>query len=150
MELNDLRTLVQKYEEGKTSIQEERDLKKYFNSNEIPEEFIAYKSLFNFNVASRKVEYSKEIQLNSKPKRKWAYAGVAASILIVMSFLFFNDLTNKKLDEQNLGTIEDPEQAYLKTKETLQMVADVFSEGREDLEYLNEFNKTKNKFIKEQ
>ncbi|WP_010230445.1 hypothetical protein [Gillisia marina] len=150
MELNDLRTLVQKFEEGKTSLQEERDMKKYFNSNEVPEEFIAYKSLFNFNVASRNIEYSKEIQLNSKPKRKWAYAGVAASILIVMSFLFFNDLTNKKLDEQNLGTIEDPEQAYLKTKETLQMVADVFSEGREDLEYLNEFNKTKNKFIKEQ
>ena len=150
MELNDLRILLKKYEEGETSLQEERDLKEYFNSNEVAQEFIASKSIFNFDVESKKIEYSKEIQLKSKLKRKWAYAGVAASILILMSFLFFNDLTNKKLEEQNLGTIEDPEQAYLKTKETLQMVADVFSEGREDLEYLNEFNKTKNKFIKEQ
>jgi hypothetical protein len=150
MELNDLRILLKKYEEGETSLQEERDLKEYFNSNEVAQEFMDYKRIFNFDVESRKIEYSKEIQLKSKPKRKWAYAGVAASILILMSFLFFNDLTNKKLEEQNLGTIEDPEQAYLKTKETLQMVADVFSEGREDLEYLNEFNKTKNKFIKEQ
>ncbi len=149
MELNDLRILLQKYEEGKTSLEEERDLKKYFNSNEVPQEFKTYTSLFHFNVEANKIEYSKEIQLKSSPKRKWAFVGVAASILILMSFLFFNDLTNKKLEEQNLGTIEDPEQAYLKTKETLQMVADVFSEGREDLEYLDEFNKTKNKFIKE-
>ncbi|TVZ27965.1 hypothetical protein JM83_3047 [Gillisia sp. Hel_I_86] len=150
MELNDLRILLRKYEEGKTSLQEERDLKKYFSSNEVPQEFLVYKSIFNFNDEARKIEYSRKVQLKSKPKRKWAYAGVAASILIIMSFLFFNDLTNKKLEDQNLGTIEDPEQAYLKTKETLQMVAEVFNEGREDLEYLEEFNKTKNKFIKEQ
>ncbi|WP_155827778.1 hypothetical protein [Gillisia sp. JM1] len=150
MELNNLRNLLQKYEEGETSLQEERDLKKYFSTNEVPEEFIAYKSIFNFNTESRKIKYPKDSQLKSTPKRKWAYAGVAASILIIMSFLFFNDLTNKKLEDQNLGTIEDPEQAYLKTKETLKMVADVFSDGREDLKYLNEFNKTKNKFIKEQ
>ncbi|RKS53289.1 hypothetical protein BC962_1539 [Gillisia mitskevichiae] len=150
MELNDLRILLQKYEEGNTSLQEELDLKKYFSSNEIPSEFMAYKHIFNFNIESKKIAYSNKIQLKSSPKRKWAYAGIAASILIVMSFLFFNDLANKKIEDQNLGTIEDPEQAYLKTKETLKMVADVFSEGREDLEYLNEFNKTKNKFIKEQ
>jgi len=150
MELNDLRKILQKYEEGNTSLQEERDLKKYFSSEEVPEEFIAYKSIFNFNIESRRIEFTKDPQLRSRPKRKWAYAGVAASILIIMSFLFFNEINNKSLGDQNLGTIEDPEQAYLKTKETLQMVADVFSEGREDLEYLNEFNKTKNKFIKEQ
>jgi hypothetical protein len=150
MELNELRNLLQKYEEGETSLQEEKDLKMYFSSNEVPEEFIAYKNIFNFSVESRKIEFSKDSRLKSAPTRKWTYAGVAASILIIMSFFFFNDLTNKKLEDQNLGTIEDPEQAYLKTKETLQMVADVFSDGREDLKYLNEFNKTKNKFIKEQ
>ena len=147
MELNNLRNILQKYEDGDTSLQEERDLKKFFSSEEVPEEFIAYKSIFNFNVESRKIEFSKDSQLKFTPKTKWAYAGVAASILIIMSFLFFNELSNKALEDQNLGTIEDPEQAYLKTKETLKMVADVFSEGRDDLKYLNEFNKTKNKFI---
>lgn len=150
MELNDLRILLQKYEDGETSIQEERDLKKYLGSNEIPKELMLYKKMFDFNVESRKIPYSKEIQLKSNSKKKWIYSGIAASILIIMSFIFFNDLTNNELEEQNLGTIEDPEQAYLKTKETLQMVAEVFGEGREDLKYLDEFNKTKNKFIKEQ
>lgn len=148
MELNNLRILLNRYEKGETSLQEERDLKEYFSINEIPEEFIADKGIFNFNIESRKITSSKDIVLESKPKRKWFYAGVAASFLILMSFLFFNDLTNEKLEDQNLGTIDDPEQAYLKTKETLQMVADVFSEGRENLKYLNEFNKTKNKIIK--
>ena len=88
MELNDLRNLLQKYEEGETSLQEERDLKKYFSSEEVPKEFIAYKSIFNFNIESRKIEFTKDPQLRSTPKRKWAYAGVAASILIIMSFFF--------------------------------------------------------------
>ena len=150
MELNNLRKILQKYEEGETSLKEERDLKEYFSTNEIPEEFVAYKSIFNFNIDAKKIEYKKEILVESVPRKKWALAGIAASILIVMSFLFFNDFTNNKLEDQNLGTIEDPEQAYLKTKETLQMVANVFSDGKEDLQYLNEFNKTKNKFIKDQ
>lgn len=148
MELNDLRKLLEKYEEGATSLQEEQELKRYFKDNTIPQEFIAYKSIFNFKEEAKKIEYTKEIEVGVSPKQKWAYAGIAASILLVMSFLFFNDLSQEKLENQNLGTIEDPEEAYLKTKETLQMVANVFSERREDLEYLNEFNKTKNKIIK--
>lgn len=150
MEFNDLRVLLKKYELGETSLQEEHHLRDYFSTNDVPQEFEVYKKIFSFSKESQKIEYSKDIQLKAKPKRKWLYTGIAASILIIMSFLFFNNLTNRSLDEQNLGTIEDPEQAYLKTKETLKMVADIFSEGKQDLEYLKEFNKTKNKFITEQ
>lgn len=147
MELNNLRKLLQKYEEGNTSLEEERDLQIYFSTKEIPEEFLVYRNIFKFKEKAKKVEYSKEIQLDTSRKRKWAYVGIAASILLIMSFLFFSEVSNKKMETQNLGTIEDPEEAYLKTKETLQMVANVFNEGRDDLEYLNEFNKTKNKII---
>lgn len=147
MELNNLRKLLQKYEEGNTSLEEERDLQIYFSTKEIPEEFLVYRNIFKFKEKAKEVEYSKEIQLDTSRKRKWAYVGIAASILLIMSFLFFSEVSNKKMETQNLGTIEDPEEAYLKTKETLQMVANVFNEGRDDLEYLNEFNKTKNKII---
>ena len=150
MEFNDLRVLLKKYELGETSLQEERDLRNYFNAKDVPQEFEVYKKIFKFMKESKEIEYSKNVQFTSTPKRKWLFTGIAASILIIMSFLFFNDLTNRSLDEQNLGTIEDPEQAYIKTKETLKMVADIFNEGKEDLEYLNEFNRTKNKFITEQ
>lgn len=150
MELNDLRILLDKYEDGETSVQEERKLKAYFNSHDVPQEFAAYKQIFGFSSESKKIGYSKEVQLSAGFNKKWAYAGIAASILLIMSFFLFNDNSNQSLNKQNLGTIEDPEQAYLKTKETLKMVAEVFSDSREELEYLNEFNKTKNKFIKEQ
>lgn len=150
MELNDLRLLLERYENGDTTVEEERKLKAFLIANEVPREFEAYRQLFGFASESKKIEYSKEVQLSTGSKKKWAFAGIAASILIIMSFLFFNENPKLSLKQQNLGTIEDPEQAYLKTKETLKMVAEVFSDGREDLEYLNEFNKTKNKFIKEQ
>ena len=150
MELNDLRLLLDKYENGETSVQEERELKVYFKSHDVSQEFTAYKQIFAFSSESKKIGYSKEVQLNAGSNKKWAFVGIAASILIIMSFYFFNDGSSLSLNKQNLGTIEDPEQAYLKTKETLKMVAEVFNDGREELEHLDEFNKTKNKFIKEQ
>lgn len=150
MELNKIRVLLKKYDLGETTLDEEQLLKAYFRSNDIPQEFEVYTKIFNFAHESKKIKYSKNVTLPSKSNKKWAYTGIAASVLIVMSFMFFNDLAESKLEEQNLGTIEDPEKAYLKTKETLDMVANIFSEGKQDLEYLKEFNKTKNKFIEEQ
>jgi len=154
MELNNLRALLRKYEEGETNLNEEKILKQYFTTLEledVPEEFLEYKKLFSFSIASKKVEYSKELRLyRSSSKKNWIYTGAAASILLVIGLLFFNDFNNQSLNGENLGTIESPEQAYKKTKETLQMVANVFNDGREDLQYLEEFNKTKNKFIKKQ
>ena len=35
MELNDLRLLLDKYENGETSVQEERELKVYFKSHDV-------------------------------------------------------------------------------------------------------------------
>lgn len=150
MELNKLRALLKKYDLGETTLQEEQQLKGYFKNNEVSQEFEVYKKIFTFTHDSKKMEYSKNVTLPSRSNKRWAYTGIAASVLIVLSFMFFNDLADSKLEEQNLGTIEDPEKAFLKTKETLDMVAGIFSESKQDLEYLKEFNKTKNKFIEEQ
>lgn len=149
MELNKLESLLKKYDEGNTSLAEEKQLQDYFSSAEIPAHLRSYKMIVAYSANERNRTYPGTIPLTSK-KRQYLFIGIAASILLAIGIFAWQNNSHDQIAQQNLGTIEDPEEAYQKTKEALEMVAEVFNTGREDLEYLNEFNKTKNKFIKNQ
>lgn len=149
MELNKLESLLKKYEEGNTTLAEEKQLRDYFSSEEIPAHLRSYKMIFAFAANEKNRTYPGKPQLTSK-KGQFFFIGIAASILLAIGVFTWQNNIREELPEHNLGTIEDPQEAYQKTKEALQMVAEVFNDGREDLEYLNEFNKTKNKFINNQ
>lgn len=75
--------------------------------------------------------------------------GIAASIVIAMGVFLAVNNPSEELSHQSLGTIEDPEEAYLKARETLLLVSQAFNTGKEDLTYVEEFDKAKNKYIKE-
>jgi len=149
MELSKLESLLKKYEEGNTSLDEEKQLTDYFSSAEIPAHLRSYKMIFAYAANEKNRTYTGRIQISSK-KRQFFFIGIAATILLVIGIFAWQNNSWEELPQHNVGTIEDPHEAYQKTKEALQMVAEVFNAGREDLEYLNEFNKTKNKFIKNQ
>jgi len=149
MELNKLESLLKKYEEGTTSLAEEKQLQNYFYSAEVPAHLQSYKIIFAYSANEKNWTYPGKPQLASK-KGQFFFIGIAASILLAIGIFAWQNNSREGIPQHNLGTIEDPHEAYQKTKEALQMVAEVFNTGREDLEYLNEFNKTKNKFIKNQ
>ncbi len=149
MELNKLESLLKRYEQGATTLDEEKRLQDYFSSEEIPAHLRAYKMMFAYCANEKKRSYPGKIQLRSK-KRRFLFLGIAASILLAIGVFSWQNNAVEEISEHSLGTIEDTQEAYQKTKEALQMVAEVFNTGREDLEYLNEFNNTKNKFIKNQ
>ena len=149
MELSKLESLLKKYEEGNTSLAEEKQLQYYFSSAEIPAHLRSYKMIFAYAANEKNRTYPGKIQLTPN-KRQFFLIGIAASILLAIGIFAWQNNSWEELPQHNMGTIEDPHEAYQKTKEALQMVAEVFNSGREDLEYLNEFNKTKNKFIKNQ
>ena len=150
MELNKLEFLVKKYEEGNTSLEEEKQLQDYFVSEEIPEHLQGYKTIFAFASNEKNTSYPGKLEIKLGKIRTF-YIGIAASILLAIGIFAWQNINDhQEITGHNLGTIEDPEEAYEKTKEAFLMVAEVFNSGREDLEYLNEFNKTKNKFLKNQ
>ena len=149
MELNKLESLLKKYEEGNTTLAEEKQLQCYFSSEEIPAHLKSYKIIFAYSAIEKNRTYPGKTQLTSN-KGQFFFIGIAASILLAIGIFAWQNNSREDIPEHNLGTIENPQEAYQKTKEALQMVAEVFNSGREDLEYLNEFNKTKNKFIKNQ
>lgn len=147
MESNNIKALLYKYEEGNTSIEEERILQKYFTSGKVPAHLKEYQSMFSFTANAREHIFEREV-LPQKKRKRFAWMGIAASIVIAIGvFLAVNNPT-EELSHQSLGTIEDPEEAYLKARETLLLVSQAFNTGKEDLTYVEEFDKAINKYIK--
>ena len=146
MELYKLEFLLKRYDDGETSLEEEKLLKNYFLEEKVPEHLEHYKMIFNFSEEERKIHYPGKFKLKSG--RKWYAIGLAASVLITIGIFTFQENEQQNLTQNELGTIENPEEAYYKAKETLQMVAQIMNNGKEELVYLEEFNKTKNQIIK--
>lgn len=149
MELTKIEDLLTRYEEGYTSLAEEQILKDYFTKEEIPPHLNEYKSLFTYTVKAKTTSFNKEIPYQKNKKKRFAFAGIAASILIAIGLFIALNNPVEEMEQHQLGTIEDPEEAYIKAKETLLMVSGALNFGQEELVYVEEFDKAKNKYIKE-
>lgn len=151
--------LLNKYWEGQTSLEEEQKLREYFNSNQVAPEHEVYRSVFNTFELEEGLEMElgfdafAKITPEEKPKDKSKIKvlkglGVAASFAVLMAlgsnFIGIGSETTKS----NLGTYDDPKEAYYATVEALQLVSTKFNNGRENLKPLNEINKKTNKVFK--
>ncbi len=147
MELDKIERLLARYEEGETTLAEEKVLSDYFSKSEVPEHLSTYKLMFAFSAEQRthKLESEPEIEEPRKNNR-YAWTSIAAILIVALGIFFFND-SSRKINENDLGTINDEEIAMQKAKETLNMVSQIMNEGTADLVYLKEFNNTKNKII---
>ncbi len=148
MELTKIEELLARYEEGNTTLSEERILKDYFTKEEVPSHLNEYQSLFSFTVKARTTTFNKAVPYKGRKKR-YAFVGIAASIIIAIGLFVALNNPAEELEQHQLGTIEDPEEAYLKAKETLLLVSGALNFGQEELTYVEEFDKAKNKYIKE-
>ncbi|HSP39888.1 MAG TPA: hypothetical protein VLN46_00540 [Gillisia sp.] len=148
MELTKIEELLARYEEGNTTLAEEKILKDYFTNQEVPPHLFEYQTLFTYTVKSRTNTFDKEVPY-IKRKKQFAFIGIAASIVIAIGLFVALNNPVEELEQHQLGTIEDPEEAYLKAKETLLLVSGALNFGQEELTYVEEFDKAKNKYIKE-
>ena len=57
MELNRLEKLISRYEEGETTLAEEKELREYFSQEEIPEHLETYALLFKFQSQESSTTY---------------------------------------------------------------------------------------------
>ena len=147
MELSKIEKLLERYEEGKTSLAEERWLRDYFLEEEVPEHLRSYQLMFTFSARQAAEKLEETPKISSHTKKNWyAWSSIAAILIVALGIFFFND-SSRRLNENDLGTISEEEIALQKAKETLAMVSHFMNEGKSDLVYLKEFNNTKNKII---
>lgn len=137
MVLNDIEKLLVKYENGETSLKEERQLKSYFSQENVAPHLEMYKSMFAYFSVNQKEQFTKDVPLKTKRIRNYKWISVAAVAVLMVGFYFKSNDANKDA----LGTYEDPEIAYNEVVKSLEMISKKFNKGTSTIGYLNEIEK---------
>ena len=148
MKIMEIKLLLQRYFEGETTVQEERELEAYFSSGDVADELKQYEGFFNGLAGLSELEKDDTIESDivnyiiknepaPKSKRVWlwqAVSGIAASVILVVGgFLLF-----QQQEQQFADTFDDPEVAYAYAEQTLAFMSAKYNQG---LAALSNFDK---------
>ena len=151
MDSNRMEELLQKYWNCETSLEEEKQLREYFQHPDIPEHLKETASLFRYfeqqkNTSIHDIALEGVImhgQHRSKT-RKLLYnslriaAGVA--VLVVAGWFLRHEAKTDATSEVIVDTYDDPKLAFEETKKALRMISDGFEEAEQQAKKLNLFN----------
>ncbi len=144
MELDRIKTLLDAYFEGTSTLAQEKELQDYFCGSNVAPQLEAYRSMFSaFSEAKNEVS-SRVLKVDNNPisSQKWWY-GIAATVAvlaIVAGFVFSNTGMTKE-EKEALA-------AYKQTKQALQLLSQKLNQGTESLVAINQFTVAKNKILK--
>jgi len=149
MALDRIEKLVEKYFEGETSIAEEKELKTYFSSTDVAQHLEQYKPVFGYFSQAKQEQFTATISLKSKRKQKrLAWLSVAAAVVVMVCIGFFAYQNSSEPTQENLGVINDPEIAFRETQKALALISKHVNTGIESVNYLGEYQQSKNKIFK--
>lgn len=140
--------LLEAYFEGNTNLQEENKLRKYFSAENVATTLEIYKPLFAYiseergamlRKLSTEEEFvfyfpSSEEKIRNKNVIKWSSITASLIILITISGIFFQRYQQQQNEAATL--------AFTQTKQVLMKVSSEFNFGFQNLEYLQELDKT--------
>lgn len=136
-DLDNIEKLLGKYQEAKTTLQEEALLKDYFTSDNVAPHLQEYQYMFQYFTKSKQEHYTKNIRLETKPqRRKWI--GMAASIALLIGVIGFNKYQYN----------QETKRAYADTQNALQLIATQMNKGSVAIGHLNKFEQTREKVFK--
>jgi len=161
MVLSDIEKLLEKYDNGETTLQEEQQLKHYFAQETVPPHLDGYKAMFQYFSVTSEEQFTKDVPLKTKTNNLYKWISVAAVIAIM--FGVYSNVSGSKTLEEQLN--DEQLLAYNQTVEGLQYLGIAFNKGSEKMKALNlvssnlnegankmthisEFSKTTNKILK--
>ena len=156
MESVKIRELVEKYWEGDTTLEEEEQLRVYFNKEEAPADlkkeavlFRYYQSHTQFRTLDERFDNTLTQRIERKEaKQRWltfqpVLRIAAAIVLVVLATVLFKAEWNNPATETSPvaveDTYEDPRLAYEQTKEALLLVSSLMNEGTQHMVNLENF-----------
>ena len=159
MALDRIENLLEKYFEAETSIAEEQELKDYFTSSNVAEHLEQYKPLFGYAVQAKQEQFSfapfgfqprvpVTIPLNTLKRKGLVWLSVAASAAILLGLGLFTFNYYNQPKSEVYGTYNDPEVAFRETQKALAMISEHVNKGIGSIDYLNEYEHSKNKIFK--
>lgn len=154
MDLKRIELLLQRFYNGESTIDEEKELKDFFITNDVPRHLWAEQEMFTYfhTVSKNKIP---DQELESKimnavegaeqeavkrfaGRKKILYiVSSAAAVVAILIVSYFAFIFSPSMQD----TYNNPEIAYLQAKETLLYVSAKLNEGTENLQALSEFDK---------
>ena len=148
MEHDKIATLLERYFDGATTIDDEKQLTNYFSSDNVSQEFEQYIAMFNYFESEKKSVYKGEINLKSNKKPIWL--SMAAAIVLLCGLGTYYYMNNNFASQENdLGTFKSPEIAFAETQKALQLLSSNVNVGINSVAYIDEYQNTKNKIFVE-
>ena len=143
MELTKIENLIEKYENGDTTLQEEKVLKNYFSNDKVAPHLEQYRVIFNYFAVAKTETLSKPIVL-SKPKTKknYKWIAVAASIALLFS-VFIGQQEYKKYQEK-----KEAMRIYAQVSEGLKLLSTNLKKGENAVATLYTYENTAKKILK--
>ena len=161
MVLDNIEELLEKYDNGETTLQEEQQLKHYFTQETVAPHLEVYKSMFQYFLQTQQEQFTKDVPL--KPRKtftlyKWISVAAVAVIMLgvytqVGNSRSFSDLSDEELYAYNqtmkvFNLVSSKLNQGSENMNALNLVSSNFTKGAESIVYISEFSKTTNKFLK--
>lgn len=162
MVLNNIEQLIEKYENGNTTLQEEQQLRDYFSNGDVAPHLEVYKTMFMYFLQTHEEQFTKDVPLKPK-KTNHLYTWISVAAIAILMFAVYtqigrsDSLSNELTDEQLM--------AYNQTREALDLVSAQFAKGKDNMDalglmstslnkgtenmaYINQFSNTTSKIFK--
>jgi len=139
---NYIRKLLNLYEEGESSLEQDADLKAYFSSGNYDEAFEEYALLFQFFEKESTTKYTTDGKLPEKSS-KFSWMNIAASVCIIIGALWFYNYQSQQQE------LKEARLAFEKTQHALNLISFNMNKGLEKLEYVEVFSEKKNELLKQ-
>jgi len=139
MVLNNIEELLEKYENGETTLEEEQVLKNYFSSDTVAPHLEMYKPMFVYFLVNKQEQFTKDIPLKTKKVFNYKWISVAAVAVLMLGIYFNRPVDSCEADL--VGTFCEPEEAFNEVTKSLAMISSHFNKGTSTVNYLNEVNK---------
>jgi len=166
MDSNKIEQLLAKYWESETSLEEEKELREFFNGPNVPDHLKQNVPLFKFfkeekksgkldPVFDQQVLDKIESLDNQKPKKgkvvvmykQYLQVAAAVLVLVVAGYFIKEEYYEKEKEVQPYisDTFEDPQKAFEETKKALQMISANFKKGRQEAKKISVFSEAQEK-----
>jgi hypothetical protein len=127
--MNRIEDLLNRYWQCETSVEEERELRRYFAGGNIPDDIAQYNALFAWQSQAASIKTEKTISLPAKKMPRIGFYSIIKVAAIVLIFLtigtgfYTHYQQSSKVDQVLSETYSDPQDAIRETEEVVAKVS---------------------------
>jgi len=153
MVLNNIEKLIEKYENGETTLKEEQQLKDYFSQETVEPHLEVYKPMFQYFLVTKEEQFTKDVPLKTKNTYAlYKWISVAAIAVLMFGIYFQNTKPNDEIDpvlaQETMEALSLLSENFNKGANSLNLLSSNFNKGAENIAFIGAFEETTNKIFK--